>query len=97
GYEAFYSPDWKRLDVPKCYYDPYPGDYPRPERYAEMLEIAEKMASETDFMRVDQYAVADNIYVGELTLYPGGGFKGCIPDSLDQKLGSLWKQNFRKV
>lgn len=96
GYEAFYTADWQRIDIPKCYYDPFPEAIPRPSHYAEMLDVVQTIAGETDFMRVDLYCVDGRIYVGELTLYPGGGFKGCIPDSLDERLGALWKQDLGK-
>jgi len=96
GYEAYYTADWQRIDIPKCYYEPFPDEIERPAQFGELLDLVRKIAGETDFMRVDLYSVSGRLYVGELTLYPGGGFKGCIPDSLDEALGALWTQNLAR-
>ena len=96
GYEAYYTPDWQRVAIPKCYYEPFPDEIDQPAQYETMLKVVKKLAGDTDFIRVDLYSFDEHIYVGELTLYPGGGFKGCIPDTLDQALGALWTQNLIK-
>ncbi|PTM94403.1 ATP-grasp fold amidoligase family protein [Mycoplana dimorpha] len=92
GYECNFTPDWQRMEHTSGYYDAYPGDVPRPERLDEMLEVVRKIAGDSDFMRVDLYLANGRVQVGELTLYPGGGFKGCVPDAYDERLGMLWKQ-----
>lgn len=92
GYEAYYTPDWQRIDIPSSYYETYPGTIARPEPFSEMLDVVEKIAGDSDFMRVDLYLVGGRIHVGELTLYPGGGFRGCVPDPLDEMLGARWRQ-----
>lgn len=92
GYERWFAPEWRQLDYEGYYYEPYPGELPRPEKLDEMLEVVRKIAGDSDFMRVDLYLAKGRIYVGELTLYPGGGFKGCIPDEFDELLGKMWNQ-----
>ncbi|MFN7009116.1 MAG: ATP-grasp fold amidoligase family protein [Allorhizobium sp.] len=96
GYEAFLDPDWKRLDIGDSYYVSFPGEIPRPEKLEEMCSVAKTIAGDSDFMRVDLYLSQGQVHVGELTLYPGGGFKGCVPDSLDRSLGAQWKQDLSR-
>ena len=85
----FYSRDWTPLHVSK---DRYPrGEVrPRPDSFDRMLEIAERLAQETDFVRVDLYDVDGRIVFGELTNYPSGGFKNWSPPSYDLELGKRW-------
>ena len=96
GYEAYFDPDWKRLDIVSSYYVSFPGELSKPEKLEEMCSVAKKIASNCDFMRVDLYLAEGQIHVGELTLYPGGGFNGCVPDALDKPLGAQWKQDLSK-
>jgi hypothetical protein len=63
---------------------------PRPERLDEMVEIAEKLAIETDFVRVDLYLLPDRIVFGELTSYPAGGDSPFDPPHLDAEFGTHW-------
>ena len=92
GYEANYTADWKNTGYTSDYYKPYPLPVPRPQNLEKMIDVATKVAGDSDFMRVDLYNIGGEIYVGELTIYPGGGFKGCIPDEYDEHLGALWDQ-----
>ena len=62
--------------------------YPQPKHYLQMVEIAEKLAKDTPFMRVDCYLIDDLVLVGELTLFPDGGFTH-LYDDWDEKLGEL--------
>lgn len=96
GYESWFSQQWQPLEYQGFYYEPYPGVLPRSEKFEEMLEVVRKMAGDSDFMRVDLYVVDGQIYVGELTLYPGGGFQGCVPDQFDEALGRMWKQELTR-
>ena len=48
-----------------------------------MKEIAADLSKDMDFLRVDFYSIEDNIYVGELTLYPGSGFIAFDPKDTD--------------
>ncbi len=90
SYEAFFSPDGVRLDLRSGYRAPASGEVELPPSLSKMISVAEKLACDTDFVRVDLYACEDRVFVGELTLYPGGGFPGCVPDAWDRKLGDMW-------
>ncbi|CAN5185304.1 N/A [soil metagenome] len=90
-----YSTDWKRLP----FHDPdhegyYPAGTDRPERLDEMIRVAQTLGAGTDFVRVDMYACAQWVRVGELTLYPGGGFDAFDPPEYDLILGEKWRLGF---
>ena len=51
--------------------------------------MGEKLAAGIPFVRVDFYEVNDQIYFGELTLYPGAGFEEFRPVEYDRRLGDL--------
>ena len=53
----------------------------------EMITIAEKLAKNIPFVRVDLYNVGGRIYFGEMTFYPASGFGFFNPDEWDLKLG----------
>jgi hypothetical protein len=90
GYECYYTSDWKRMALSSNYYPSYPHEPSRPAQLDEMLEVARRVAGDIDFVRVDLYLEGGKVYVGELTLYPGGGFHGSVPDQIDESLGNLW-------
>jgi hypothetical protein len=69
----------------------YPGKVVRPGNYGDMVRMAESLAQNLDFIRVDQYNVGGRIYIGELTCYPGGGRIKWIPRKYDFLLGEKWK------
>lgn len=95
GYACNYSPEWKKLP----FYDPdylpfYEPELPRPERLDEMMHVAQTIGRGFDFLRIDLYASADWVRVGELTLYPGGGFEGFTPPEYDRIIGDKWVLGF---
>lgn len=61
--------------------------------FMEMREVAEKIAGEFDFIRVDMYYVRGSPLIGELTVYPSAGLKHLKPHYWDEHLGSLWKEH----
>lgn len=62
---------------------------PRPNNLEEMKELATKLAALVDnaFVRVDLYNINGNVYFGEYTFYPGGGFDRIEPVDWDFRLG----------
>lgn len=95
GYSCNYTPDWQKLPFyDRDYLDLYPGEAVRPPRLDEMIHVAETVARDIDFVRVDLYASAEWVRVGELTFYPGGGFEAFEPDEYDLSIGRKWKLGF---
>ena len=62
----------------------------KPKCLLEMLDVAKKLASGVDFVRVDLYETSNGVRFGELTNYPGGGIEVFSPESLDSELGASW-------
>lgn len=84
-----YDLDWNLIDVGT--------DHPnirekveKPEALDEMIKIANKLAEDFPFVRVDLYWVNRKIYFGELTFYPWTGYVQFNPDEFDYKLGEMF-------
>jgi TupA-like ATPgrasp len=83
-----YTPDWQPVDVDEAV-EPGPVTAP-PRSLPAMLAVAERLGSAFDFVRVDLYDVAGEVWFGELTPYPGGGLDRFDPE-LDRVLGAEWQ------
>lgn len=59
----------------------------KPTKLELMLELAEKLAKDIPFVRVDFYSIIDKIFFGEITFYPEAGFGKFIPESWNRKMG----------
>lgn len=68
---------------------PEPNKISKPEGLKAAIEVAEKLASDFSFIRVDLYIMKEKIYFGELTNYPLSGFIPFKPESLEVKMGSF--------
>jgi hypothetical protein len=69
----------------------YKGKFERPANYKRMIQAAETLSQEFDFIRVDLYSLKNRIYFGELTFYPGGGLIRFFPRRYDFQFGEKWK------
>ncbi len=77
--------------IPKeLYFKTSEDTEPRPERYDDMVQIAEAIGQRVEFARVDLYAIGDKIYLGEITLCPFGGKRQMRTPELDAQLGEAW-------
>lgn len=87
----FYSANWE--SVPIDFSEQSPGGpklsdpTPPPKLLPELLEYSRRLSEGFNFVRVDFYIVNDEVYFGELTFTPGGGFTPFIPDSADLEWG----------
>ncbi|MDE6498670.1 MAG: carbonic anhydrase [Muribaculaceae bacterium] len=61
-----------------------------PANIDEMVRVAESLAAEFPFVRVDLYNVDGKIYFGELTFYPASGYSRYEPDSFDAEMGAYF-------
>lgn len=82
----FFDRDYKHLPVvngvPNADIEP-----PKPEKYNEMVEIAEKLAKNIHNVRVDLYNINGRIYFSEMTFYHNGGMVAFDPYEVDVELG----------
>lgn len=83
-----YNRNFDQLDA-KLLYPNYTGNVQEPPNLEEAINIAEILASEFNFVRVDLYLLKDTIYFGELTNYPGNGFVPFEPEKKEYEIGSL--------
>jgi len=86
---AYHDRAWRRLNW-RGRSQPHPGPFPRPQRYDELVEIAERLGTGFDHVRVDLYDADERIYVGEVTLYTLSGFMHFTTDEPDRVIGSYW-------
>lgn len=87
---TFFDRDWNIM--------PFERDHSRscieitkPPHYETMIQLAEKLARDIPFVRVDFYDISSRVYFGELTFFPGGGFEKFQPEEWDYKLGEMIK------
>ncbi len=87
---TFFDDQWKEL--------PFTRKYPRAENliekpiyFDEMKKIAEKVSCNMPFIRVDFYEVNGQLFIGELTLFPGSGLETFEPSEWDGILGNWIK------
>ena len=87
--QDFFTPSWTHLPLSggHPWAEPEP---PPPDRLTAMIDLAERLGRDTDFVRVDLYLLPDRILVGELTSYPAGGDSPFDPPSYDLEFGRPW-------
>lgn len=90
----FYSPEWEELPfnwvpVDKSDHPKYPKALPQPKPAAlkKMIQLAEKLAEDFPYVRVDFYYINEKIYFGELTFTHENGLAKFFPDHYDTFYG----------
>jgi hypothetical protein len=87
--QDFFDVRWRHLPLsggpPRARVKPAP-----PPRLSEMISLAERLAIDTDFVRVDLYDIDDRIVFGELTSFPAGGDSPFDPESFNSVFGDAW-------
>jgi hypothetical protein len=64
-----------------------------PKHLRVMIEIAEKLAAEFKYTRIDLYEHLDRVYFDEITHYPAAGIGVFDPPDFDRVLGEMWLHN----
>ena len=89
----FYDLDWK---LQPFIWTDWEGDKPawpngraveRPAGLAEMVRVAEALAADFPYARIDLFDCRGKVYFGEITFYHGGGFERFAPPEYDGQLG----------
>lgn len=86
-----YDRDFNQLDV--LLKLPKGEPIEKPAQYNLAIEIAEALASDFDFIRVDLYLLEGGIYFGELTNTPSAGHSLFKPRSFDFEIGETLTLN----
>lgn len=85
---SFFTPDFKKLPYRRSEYKEINRDIEKPERFEEMIAIAEKLSEDFPHVRVDLYNINGEIIFGELTFYNASGYTVFEPDEFDFILGN---------
>lgn len=85
---GYFDARWNLLDIKRKGVEKIENPPEKPERYDEMLQIAEKLARGFTFIRVDLYSVGERIYFGELSFYPNNGFVRYETEEMDNFFAS---------
>lgn len=85
--ENWYTNNWESVNV--YYFSKDKKTIKKPDNLIEILMVAEKLAAGFLYVRVDLYLSRGNLYFGELTFHPAGGFMNFVPNEFDLVLGNL--------
>ncbi len=88
--QNLYDREWNYLPV-KHVFHPTSEPVSKPANLGEMINPAEKIGAQFDFVRVDLYSPPQGILFGEVTFYPNAGIDAFIPKEWDNRFGEPWK------
>lgn len=92
--EKIYDISWNALPFVQDY-PRYEGEIKKPLNLPQMISLAEKLATEFTYVRVDFYSLDDgSIMFGEMTFTPGSGIDPWSPEAYNLKYGQ--KINIKK-
>jgi hypothetical protein len=104
--KTYFDREWKRIRFRRWQGIDDPlrmplEDAPRPPHLDRMVEIAEQLGSGIDELRVDLYAIGEEIFFGEFTVYEESGMGVAYPEDevfddfpsrgLDRVFGDKWQ------
>lgn len=84
--KVFYNMDWERVPFTTAG-DVCNVEVEKPVEFDEMRAVAEKLAKDMAFVRVDLYVHGGKVYFGEMTFFPAGGYTPITPHEWEYKLG----------
>lgn len=83
----FFDMNFNKLDIKRPNYPNSETDIAKPKLWDEMIEISEKLSKGLPHLRVDFYICNNKLFVGELTIFQGGGMMPFQPKSWDDLMG----------
>lgn len=90
GRMGFFDRDFNLLPYYRKAFGRIEEQLPKPAKYDEMVEIAEKLSEGIPHVRVDLYYVDNKIYFGEMTFTQANGVGQFEPEEFDEILGRQW-------
>ena len=71
---------------------PKPDGSPElPANFSDMIDVAKKLSSGFNYIRVDLFNIGGDVYFGEMTPFHGSGWGRISHKEWDFKLGELWQ------
>ncbi|MGV8148986.1 MAG: ATP-grasp fold amidoligase family protein [Alkaliphilus sp.] len=84
---SFFTPKFSKLPYRRSEYKEIDREILKPDKFDEMIEIAEVLSKDFPHVRVDLYNIRGGIIFGELTFYNASGYTVFNPDEFDFILG----------
>lgn len=85
--ENWFNTDWEPQDM--WYFSSHKADLNRPQCLEEILKLSQKLAHPFTYVRIDFYWTGRQIFFGEFTFRPYGGFMVWNREGVDRELGEL--------
>lgn len=85
---TIYDNEWNKMPFCRVKTPPTTTPLVKPKNYEAMIELAEVLAQNIPFSRIDFYEINNKIYFGEITFFPNSGMTGFYPEEWDYTLGS---------
>ncbi len=86
--ETWFDSEWNLLPITEGGHD-VDKNLQKPKKFKEMKKLAEKLAKDIAFVRIDFYEFDKKVYFGEITFFPASGFERFDPEEWNKKLGDL--------
>jgi len=83
---SFYNLEWEKQTF-GINYPISQKQIDKPAKLEEMVSISRKLSRDLKFARIDLYEHNNQVYFGEITLHPGGGFEPFLTNQQDLFMG----------
>jgi len=87
----FYDMNWIKQPFVKGNFEYSAQELQKPMNFSKMVELAQILADDFPFVRVDLYNLSGKIVFGEMTFYPGDGRHAFKPIKFENEIGKLLK------
>ena len=87
---TFFDIEWNKHSFSR-HYPVSEESIEKPTFFNQMLELSRDISKDIPFVRVDFYEYDNQLYFGELTFFPGGGFEEFTTIEWDYILGEWIK------
>lgn len=88
----YYTLSWELLPFGEAFCPPDPEKkIIKPKNFEKMVTLAESLAEDIPFVRIDFYNIHGRIFFGEMTFFPAAGIGHFTPESADKYIGTLLK------
>lgn len=83
---TFFDNDWNKMPFTRHYRNSN-KEIRKPYNFTKMIDLAERLAKDIPFVRIDFYEINKKIYFGEVTFFPGAGIEEFNPEKWDEIIG----------